>query len=160
MEIVTIMSRHNRQAIVILGAASVAIQTIANSFDISIVYSDKIREAHNAILKVCAAWPGTLEDAREEGGYVSRNLKAWTDSLSKREMTGAVMAALSAVATHCVNDLYARPSSRLMRGALDPVVEMLEEIYTAVEAKHTAYEANKTAEEMTKELYKLIDFTP
>lgn len=153
------MSRHTKQAIVILGAASVAIQTIANSFDISPAYAGKIKEAHNAILKVCAGWPGPLADARE-GGYVSRNLKAWTDSLSKREMTGAVMAALAAVATHCVNDLYSRPSSRLMRGALDPVVEMLEEIYMAVEAKHTAYEANKAAEEMTKELYKLLYFTP
>jgi len=148
------MSRATRQAITVLGAASIAIQTIANSFEISPLYREKIKTAHGAILKTCAGWPRA--DTMEHG-FVSRNLRAWTDRLTQREMTGAVMASLAAVAVQSVTDLYERPTSRLQRPVLDDLLPLLVEIYDTVEGgKEAAYQANKLADEMMRELYLLV----
>ncbi len=71
------------------------------------------------------------------------------------------MASLASVATNCINDLYARPSSAGMRSALSPLIEDLEEVYSVVEATgEAAYHANVIADEMVSELYKIIDFKP
>ncbi|HCO19337.1 MAG TPA: hypothetical protein DIT39_07030 [Tissierellales bacterium] len=151
------MSRATRQAITVLGAASIAIQTISNSFpDISPGYKKDIQEAHRTILHTCADWPGANA---QEGKYVFKNLQIWTKSLTNRKIEKWVMATLASLAVTCVTDLYEKPTSRLQRPLLDDLLPLLIKISETVEGgRESSYQANKLADEMLRELYLLIDW--
>lgn len=151
------MSRSTKQALAVLGAASIALQTIRNSFEIGAQYQTKINVAHLEILRVCSAWPGPLGN-RDEGRWMSERLGKWTEQVKKDIRLGQwVMCTLAAVSVQAVTDLYERPTSRLQRPLLDPLMEMVADVFYHVEGGWKASaESNELAEKMLEELYRLI----
>ena len=151
------MSRYNKQAITVLGAASIALQTVANSFEVSPAYKTKLQQAHAQILVACRQWPGVGQVS--EGAWMSSRLRTWTAQVKSDIRLGPwVMCTLTAVAIQAVTWLYERPSSRLQRPLLDPLFPLLQEIFNTVEGGvESSYESNKLAEKMLERLFELIE---
>lgn len=152
------MSRANRQALAVLGAASIALQTIKNSFEIGPQYQTKINVAHLEILRVCAAWPGPLGNL-DEGRWMSERLGKWAEQVKKDIRLGQwVMCTLAAVSVQAITDLYERPTSRVHRGLLlNSLIGPVTDVFYHVEGGWQASaESNELAEKMLGELYRLI----
>ena len=151
------MSRHDRQAVVILAAASVAVKTITVVFPTTEEHNVKIAKINNHIVEACKSWPGQPVNGKHDK-YISTSLRVWTRNLHHRKMCRTTLAA---VATHLISDIIAKPASRLVRPALGIIICELEEVYcdaeNAVDAD-AAYLANKNAEDIVRELYGILDF--
>lgn len=153
------MSRHDRQAVVILAAASVAVKTITVVFPATEEYHGKIAKIHKHIVGACKLWPGQPVNGKHDK-YISTSLRAWTRNLHHRKMCRTTLAA---VATHLISDIMAKPASRLMHPALSMIIGELEEVYSEAEnagGSDAAYTANKDAEDIVRELYRILDFHP
>ena len=151
------MSRHDRQAVVILAAASVAVKTITVVFPTTEEHNVKIEKIHGYIVEACKSWPGQPVNGKHDK-YISTSLREWTRDLHHRKMCRTTLAA---VATHLISDIMAKPSSRLMRPALGTIIGELEEVYSNAEKAaggDEAYTANKNAEDIFRELYGILDF--
>lgn len=151
------MSRHDRQAIVILAAASVAVKTITVVFPTTEEQHGKIAKIHKHIVEACKSWPGQPVNGKHDK-YISTSLKVWTRNLHHRKMCQITLAA---VATHLISDIIAKPSSRMMRLALGTIISKLEEVYCDAEnagGADAAYLANKNAEDIVRGLYGILDF--
>jgi hypothetical protein len=151
------MSRYTRQALALLWGADIAVQTIANSFEIGQPFREQLTKAHAEIVRISRAWPGTLGNPNE-GAWIAPRLKEWTEQVKKDIRLGQwVMCTLASVAHQAVTDLYERPSTRMQRPTLDPLLDMLTEIYYTVAGKWQAEaQANALAEQITGELRKLV----
>lgn len=149
------MSRATKQALAVLGAASIALQTIRNSFEIGPQYRNKIDVAEREIKLVYAAWPRGRQDY---GAWSIGHLGTWTEYVKKDIRLGKlVMCTLAAVSVQAITNLYERPTSRLQRPLLDPLMEMATEVFNHVEGGWKASaESNELAEKMLVELYRLI----
>ncbi len=153
------MSRHDRQAVVILAAASVAVKTITVVFPTTEEHNVKIAKIHSYIVEACKSWPGQPVNGKHDK-YISNSLREWTRNLHHRKMCRTTLAA---VATHLISDIIAKPASRLMRPALSEIISKLEEVYSDAENStggNEAYIANKDAEDIVQGLYNILDFYP
>lgn len=149
------MSRSTKQALAVLGAASIALQTIRNSFEVGPQYRAKIDVAELEIKRVYAAWPRGRQD---DGAWSIGHLETWTEYVKKDIRLGQwVMCTLAAVSVQAITDLYERPTSRAQRPLLDPLMEMVADVFFHVEGGWKASaESNELAEKMLTELYRLI----
>ena len=151
------MSRYAKQAIAVIGAADIAIQTIAKSFELGADYQTKLTIAHLSLMDAAFQWPGPKGDVRE-GAWSAEKLKAWSVTVKRDIRLGRwVMNTLAAVALQAITDLYERPSTRLQRPLLDPLFPILQAVHDTVEGGiASSYESNKLAGEMLAELYRLV----
>lgn len=149
------MSRSTKQALAVLGAASITLQTIRNSFEIGPQYRGKIDAAEQEIKRVYAAWPRARQ---HDGAWSIGHLEKWTEYVKKDIRLGQwVMCTLAAVSVQAITDLYERPTSRHQRPLLDPLMEMVAEVFYHVEGGWKASaESNELAGKMLTELYGLI----
>lgn len=151
------MSRYGKQAIAVIGAADIAIQTIANSFEVGADYQAKLYAAHHELLEAARSWPGPLGNV-QEGVWSASKLKAWSEAVKRDIRLGRwVMNTLAAVALQAITDLYERPSTRAQRTLLDPLFPLLQSVHDTVEGGiASSYESNKLAGQMLSELYRLV----